>query len=112
MPCSRNNAILNYNYSFVNNELDYKLTDLEEDDISDFEFVIYRINTKNKIPFLEFLLHYNSEVCTFLEFKKSKRSNETLKSEFDNIIKKLFTTKFRYKGHMYDEFTNKYYVFY
>ena len=112
LPCSRDITILNYNYSFVDNELDYKLTDLEDDGISDFEFVIYRINTKNKIPFLEFLLHYNSEMCKFLEFKKSKRSNETLKSELDDIIKKLFTTKFRYKGYMYDETTNKYYVFY
>lgn len=108
--------IVKYSYPFIDNELSYQLNDID-DEISEFEMVIYRINTKNKIPFLEFLLHYDSDACVFTQYKKMKRSTDTLKVQLDNVIKQLFTSKFRYKGYFHSDTSGKdrngkYYIFY
>jgi len=111
---SHNKSILQYSYSFVDNELDYNLTALDNEDIVDFEFIIYRINTNNNIPFLEFLLYYDKHFgkCIFPEYHKKRTSSQTLKMQFENMLNKLFTTKYRYKGYIYDEITQKCYIFY
>jgi len=111
---SHNNPILQYSYYFVDNELNYNLNDLDHEDIVDFEIIIYRINTNNNIPFLEFLLYYDKQFgkCTFPVYHKKRTSSQTLKMQFDSVLNKLFTTKHRYKGYKYDEITRKCYIFY
>lgn len=111
---SRNKPILQYSYSFIDNELEYDLTELDDEDIIDFEIVIYRINTNNNIPFLEFLLYYNKQFgkCTFPVYNKKRTSSQTLKMQLDSMLNQLFTTKYRYKGYIYDEITQKCYIFY
>jgi hypothetical protein len=111
---SHNKPILQYSYSFVDNELEYNLSALDDEDIVDFEIVIYRINTNNNIPFLEFLLYYDKQFgkCTFPVYHKKRTSSQTLKMQIDNMLNQLFTTKYRYKGYIYDEITQKCYIFY
>jgi hypothetical protein len=111
---SNNETVLHYSYAFVDTELTYNLTDLEDEDILDFELVIYRINTLNKKPFLEFLLYYDKSFgkCTFPVYHKKRTSSQTLKMQIDEMMNKLFTTKHRYKGYMYDEVAHKCYIFY
>ena len=101
---------IKYKYPFVSDELYYHLTDIEEQ--IEFELVIYRINTKNRTPFLEFLLNCRDKKCTFPVYHKSRNSSETLKTQLDRVMDQLFTTKYRYNGYFYDDITNKYYIFY
>ena len=48
---------IHYQYSFVDNELDYDIEEFAEKhpEIKIFELMIYRINTVSTLPFLEFL---------------------------------------------------------
>lgn len=101
---------IKYKYPFVTDELYYHLTEIEEQ--IEFELVIYRINTKNRIPFLEFLMNCRDKKCSFPRYNRARNSSETLKTQIDNIMRQLFTTKYRYNGYFYDDNTNKYYIFY
>ena len=106
---SRDYAI-KYKYPFVTDELYYHLTEIDEQ--PEFELVIYRINTKNRTPFLEFLLHCHDKKCSFPGYRRQRKSSETLKTQLDNVMNQLFTTKYRYNGYFYDDISNKYYIFY
>jgi len=111
----------------VDNELDYSLEHIEEGyhkespvdlfnqkEIRDFSLVIYRINTHQDIPFLEFLLYHDKHeaVCELPHHHHHKASKTHIKSGLDDIVGKLFSTKFRYKGYIYDEQTHRCFVFY
>lgn len=103
-------SAIKYKYPFVTDELYYHLTEIEEQ--PEFELVIYRINTKNNTPFLEFLLHCHDKKCSFPGYHRQRNSSETLKTQMDNVMNQLFTTKYRYNGYFYDDISNKYYIFY
>ena len=113
-------AVDKYSYFFIDNEIDYNLNENEELFNNDnenvpnlvFELVVYRINTLEDIPFLEFLLYYDKSYgkCIFPRHKRQSRTQ--LKQQFDNIMDRLFTTKFRYKGFIHDKEHNTCYVFY
>lgn len=100
-----------YRYPFIENELLYNIDEIEDIDQYEFQFVIYRINTKTQIPFLEFLLYHNDESCIFTKFKRSKLEPDSMKNMFDHTIRQLFSTKFRYKGY-YKTDSSKCYIFY
>lgn len=107
---SRDYSDIKYKYPFVTDELYYHLTEIEEQ--VEFELIIYRINTKNKTPFLEFLLHCRDKKCSFPGYHQPRNSSETLKTQIENVMMQLFTTKYRYNGYFYDDITNKYYILY
>jgi hypothetical protein len=95
--------MLMYRYPFIENELLYNIDEIEDIHHYDFQFVIYRINTKTKTPFLEFLLYHNDTSCVFTKFKRSKLEPDSMKNMFDHTIRQLFSTKFRYKGYYTNE---------
>lgn len=127
---SDSDPISRYYYSFVDNELDYSLEQIEDGyqkestidqynkkEIRDFSLIIYRINTSQDIPFLEFLLyHEKGEKSCGLPVYHHKKHYSTgkthIKSGIDDIVNRLFSTKFRYKGYIYDEPTHRAFVFY
>jgi len=71
--------------------------------------VIYRINTKSLNPFLEFLLYYDNSICKFPYYKHAPKKH--IRKECDNIMKQLFSGKYRYRGYLHDELTEKCYIF-
>jgi hypothetical protein len=119
-----------YYYNFVDNELDYSLDEIEdgyhkessielynETEIRDFSLIIYRINTSQDIPFLEFLLYHdkgeNRCGLPVYHHKKHYSTGKThIKTGVDDIMNKLFSTKFKYKGYLYDEPTHRAFIFY
>jgi hypothetical protein len=120
-------SISRYHYEFVDNELDYSIEHIEDGyhkespvelfnqkEIRDFSLVIYRINTHQDIPFLEFLLYHDkhTEQCELPHLHHPKAGKTHIKSGLDDIVGKLFSTKFRYKGYIYDEQTHRCFVFY
>jgi hypothetical protein len=119
--------ISRYHYAFVDNELDYSLEHIEDGyhkespielfnqkEIRDFSLIIYRINTRQDTPFLEFLLYHDKHAaqCGLPPHHHPKTSKTHIKSGLDDIVGKLFSTKFRYKGYIYDEQTHRCFVFY
>jgi hypothetical protein len=120
-------SISRYHYEFVDNELDYSLEHIEDGyhkespvelfnqkEIRDFSLIIYRINTRQDIPFLEFLLYHDKHTaqCGLPHYHHHKTGKTHIKSGLDDIVGKLFSTKFRYKGYIYDEQTHRCFVFY
>jgi len=107
----KDNAI-HYQYSFVDNELDYDIEEFAEKhpEIKMFELVIYRINTVSSLPFLEFLFYYEKSVCKLPYYNHSSKKH--IRKECDAIMKELFSSKFRFKGYIYDEQTSKCVIFY
>jgi hypothetical protein len=119
-------AISRYHYSFVDNELDYSIEHIEDGyhkespvdlynqkEIRDFSLIIYRINTRQDIPFLEFLLYHDKHTAQCgLPHYHHKTGKTHIKSGLDDIVGKLFSTKFKYKGYIYDEQTHHCFVFY
>jgi len=102
-----------HRYSFTEEELDY---DLEEfaaaalPDLKEYQLVIYRINTRNTTPFLEFLFYYDNAKCRLPNYHHKAKHH--IRKDTDGIMDKLFTTKYRFKGYFHDETTNKCFVFY
>lgn len=107
----KDNAI-HYQYSFVDNELDYDIEEFAEKhpEIKMFELMIYRINTVSSHPFLEFLFYYEKSVCKLPYYNHSAKKH--IRKECDTIMKELFSSKFRFKGYLYDEQTGKCVIFY
>jgi hypothetical protein len=123
-------VISRYHYYFVDNELDYSIEHIEdgyhkespvdifnEKEIRDFSLVIYRINTRQDIPFLEFLFYHDKSAGTCgLPYYHHKKHYSTgkkhIKTGLDDIVGQLFSTKTRYKGYIYDAQTHRCFVFY
>jgi len=120
--------ISRYFYAFVDNELDYSLEHIEDGyhkespvelfnqkEIRDFSLIIYRINTRQDTPFLEFLLYHDKThkqpQCGLPQYHH-KTGKTHIKSGLDDIVDKLFSTKYRYKGYIYDEQSHRCFVFY
>lgn len=101
-----------HHYCFVDNELDYDIEEFAEKhpEIKEFELMIYRINTLSALPFLEFLFYYENSVCKLPYYKHSSKKN--IRKECDTILKHLFSSKYRFKGYLYDEPTGKCVIFY
>jgi len=102
----------NHSYKFVEDELDYDIEEFADkhQEIRDYTIVIYRINTKSTLPFLEFLFYCEDSLCKLPNYKHVSKKH--IRKETDNIMDKLFTTKYRYKGFLHDELTDKCFVFY
>lgn len=102
---------LHHRYTFIEDELDYDIEEFAEHhpEIKHYEMVIYRINTKSSNPFLEFLFYYENSVCRLPYYKHASKKH--IRKECDNIMKQLFSGKYRYKGYLHDELTGKCYIF-
>jgi len=107
----KDNAI-QYQYVFVDNELDYDIEEFTEKhpEIKVFELMIYRINTLSTLPFTEFLFYKEKSVCKLPYYNHSSKKH--IRNECDAIMKELFSSKFRFKGYLYDEPTGKCVIFY
>jgi hypothetical protein len=108
-------VIDNYSYPFIDT-IYYDLSEIEDntDTLQDitFECCIYRVNTLGKNPFLEYLLYFDTShqtgknkthtecIFPFFTYKPSRKS---LQEQGDTIVKKLFDTKYVYRGYTFDE---------
>ena len=103
---------LHHQYHFVDNELDYDIEEFAEKhpEIKEFDLVIYRINTISILPFLEFLFYYEKSVCKLPYYKHTSKKH--IRKECDSIMNNLFTSKYRFKGYLHDEVTDKCFIFY
>ena len=101
-----------HRYKFVEDELDYDIEEFSEKnpEIHQYEFVIYRINTKCATPFLEFLFYYENSVCKLPYYKHTPKKH--IRKECQDVMTHLFTSKYRYKGYLHDELTDKCFIFY
>ena len=101
-----------HQYHFVDNELDYDIEEFAEKhpDIKEYDLVIYRINTLSILPFLEFLFYYENSVCKLPYYKHASKKH--IRKECDSIMSHLFSSKYRFKGYLYDELTGKCVIFY
>ncbi|NBO72473.1 hypothetical protein EBV26_18645, partial [bacterium] len=109
---SLDEQVTHHQYSFVDNELEYDIEEFAEKhpEIKHFELIIYRINTISVLPFLEFLFYYENSVCKLPYYKHSSKKH--IRKECDAIMKQLFSSKYRFKGYLYDEITSKCVIFY
>lgn len=109
---SSNTSKVHHHYDFVENELDYDIEEFSEQhpEIKHYEMMIYQINTSCSSAFLEFLFYYENSLCKLPYYKHTIKRH--IRKELDNIMKQLFTSKYRYKGYLHDELTGKCYVFY
>ena len=101
-----------HRHSFTEEELDYDLEEFaaHNPELKEYQLVIYRINTQNTTPFLEFLFYYDNTECRFPDYHHKAKYH--IRKETDGIMGKLFTSKYRFKGFIYDELTGKCFVFY
>jgi hypothetical protein len=99
-----------HHYSFIEEELDYDIEEFAHATNADYQLVIYKINTRNTTPFLEFLFYYDNAKCRLPNYRHNPKHH--IRKETDGIMDKLFTSKYRYKGFFHDELTNKCFVFY
>jgi hypothetical protein len=101
-----------HRYKFIEDELDYDIEEFAEKnpEIHEYEFVIYRINTKCATPFLEFLFYYENSVCKLPYYKHSPKKH--IRKECEHVMTHLFTSKYRYRGYLHDELTGKCFIFY
>jgi len=100
-----------HHYKFVEDELDYDIEEFAEQhpEIKHYDMVIYRMNTKSSTAFLEFLFYYENSVCKLPFYKHATKKH--IRKECDDIMKQLFSGKYRYRGYLYDELTGKCYIF-
>ena len=105
-------GIHHHHYSFVENELDYDIEEFTEKhpEIKEFDIIIYRINTRSTLPFLEFLFYYENSSCKLPYYHHNSKKN--IRKECDEIMNHLFTSKYRFKGYIYDESMGKCVIFY
>jgi hypothetical protein len=105
-------ARYHHHYSFADKELEYDIEEFAEQnpDVTQYEFVIYRINTKCVNPFLEFLFYFENSVCKLPYYKHDHKKH--IRKECDNVLRHLFTSKYRYKGYLHDELSGRCFVFY
>ena len=102
-----------YRYSFIEEELYYDLEEFAHSalpDLKEYQLVIYRINTHNTTPFLEFLFYNDNDKCRLPDYHHKAKHH--IRKETDGIMDKLFTSKYRFKGYFHDETANKCFVFY
>ena len=104
-----------YHYAFTEEELEYDLEDFADThpDIKKYQLVIYKINNRSSLPFLEFLFYYdkaNHESCRLPDYHH--KSKHRIRKETDGIMNKLFTGKYRFKGFFHDSLTNQCFIFY
>ncbi len=114
------NIIDNFSYPFIDS-IYYDLSELEDnnDTLQDmtFECCIYRVNTLGKNPFIEYLLYFDtpsknkSSECIF-PFFTYKPSRKSLEEQGDAVVKKLFDTKYIYRGYTVDESTRRCVLYY
>jgi len=105
-------AGFHHHYKFADEELEYDIEEFAEQnpDVTQYEFVIYRINTRCVSPFLEFLFYCEKSVCKLPYYKHEHKKH--IRKECDNVMRHLFTSKYRYKGYLHDELSGKCFVFY
>ena len=102
-----------HHYTFAEEELDYDIEEFADAALpvlKEYQLVIYRINTRNTTPFLEFLFYHDKSQCRLPEVHHKPKHN--IRKESDGIMDKLFTSKYRFKGYFHDELTDKCFVFY
>ena len=101
-----------HRYKFVEDELEYDIEEFVEQNpkVKQYEFVIYRINTKCETPFLEFLFYCENSVCKLPYYNHAPKNH--IRKECDNVMSQLFTGKYRYRGYLHDEITGKCFLFY
>lgn len=104
-----------HRYTFVDEELEYDLEEFADThpEIKKYQMVIYKINTRSSLPFLEFLFYYDKstqEQCHLPYYQHKSKQN--VRKETDQIMNKLFTGKYRFKGYFHDEHTDQCFVFY
>jgi hypothetical protein len=101
-----------HRYKFVEDELEYDIEEFVEQNpkVKQYEFVIYRINTKCDTPFLEFLFYCENSVCKLPYYNHAPKKH--IRKECDNVMSQLFTSKYRYRGYLHDEITGKCFLFY
>ena len=104
-----------YRYTFVDEELDYDIEEFADThpEVKTYQLVVYKINTRSSLPFLEFLFYYDKsrDSPCYLPYYQHK-SKHNVRKETDQMMKKLFTGKYRYKGYFHDELTQQCFVFY
>ena len=104
-----------YRYTFIDEELEYDIEEFADThpEIKKYQLVIYKINTRSSLPFLEFLFYYDKsseEYCHLPYYNHKTKHN--VRKETDQIMNKLFTGKYRFKGYFHDEQTDQCFVFY
>lgn len=104
-----------YHYTFIDEELEYDIEEFADahPEIKKYQLVIYKINTRSSLPFLEFLFYYDKShdsPCHLPYFQYNPKHN--VRRETEQIMKKLFTGKYRFKGYFYDEITEQCFIFY
>jgi len=97
-----------YRYTFVDEELDYDIEEFADThpEVKTYQLVVYKINTRSSLPFLEFLFYYDKSrdsPCHLPYYQHKSKHN--VRKETDQMMKKLFTGKYRYKGYFHDELT-------
>ena len=97
-----------YRYTFVDQELDYDIEEFADThpEVKTYQLVVYKINTRSSLPFLEFLFYYDKSrdsPCHLPYYQHKPKHN--VRKETDQMMKKLFTGKYRYKGYFHDELT-------
>jgi hypothetical protein len=110
---SINTAGHHHRYSFTEEELDYDLEEFADaalPELKEYQLVIYRINTRNTTPFLEFLFYHDDAQCRLPDYHHKAKHH--IRKETDGIMDKLFTSKYRFKGFFHDDHTDKCFVFY
>jgi hypothetical protein len=104
-----------YRYTFIDEELEYDIEEFADThpEIKKYQLVIYKINTRSSLPFLEFLFYYDksSEEHCHLPYY-SHKTKHNVRKETDQIMNKLFTGKYRFKGYFHDEQSDQCFVFY
>ena len=102
----------NHSYKFVEDELEYDIEEFADkhQEIHEYNIIVYRINTKSTSPFLEFLFYCEDSLCKLPYYKHVPKKH--IRKEIDHVMDKLFTSKYRYKGFLHDELTDKCFIFY
>lgn len=111
-PLPSSTHIKHYKYPFIDDELDYELSDFEDsgENLSEYliELFVFRVNTTGYIPFLEYLLYYNQSygkcILPYIEYKPSKK---TLHKQADECMRKLFDTSYLYRGYVFNKETKR-----
>lgn len=104
-----------YQYSFIDEELDYDIEEFADThpEIKKYHMVIYKINTRSSLPFLEFLFYYdksNQTACSLPEYRHKSKHN--IRKDTDGIMNNLFIGKYRFKGFFHDSITDQCFIFY
>lgn len=104
-----------HHYTFTEEELDYDLEEFADThpEIKKYQMVIYKINTRCSLPFLEFLFYYDKSTqakCHLPSYHHKPKQH--IRKETDGIMNKLFTGKYRFKGFLHDTVTDQCFIFY